>query len=64
MVNFIEYDEKLIEMRRKNRDDHDDDEIKLEEKKYILLTHTHGHHKFSDKEKLKMANFQVCYLLK
>eukprot|EP00026_Physarum_polycephalum_P001806 Phypoly_transcript_01809.p1 GENE.Phypoly_transcript_01809~~Phypoly_transcript_01809.p1 ORF type:complete len:747 (+),score=78.68 Phypoly_transcript_01809:857-3097(+) len=44
-------------MRRKQRDDHDDDEIKLEEK-HTMLTHTHGHHKFSDKEKIKMQSFQ------
>ena len=50
-------------MRSRNREDHDDDEIKLEEKKYILLAHTHGHHKFSDKEKLKMSGFQVYFVL-
>ena len=51
--------------RRRHSDEHDDDEIRLEEKTHILLAHTHGQHKFSEKEKMYMAGFQVCifYLL-
>lgn len=44
---------------RKRKEDDEANSIQMDEKKHLLAS-THGHHKFSDIEKVKMAGFQVC----